>query len=80
MLTGIMLQASLPYFFEYNIPRYFPSHFNFEEQISFFIWLVGFYYKLFSQQWAALVVDKSSPRSERGMKDPICWKRKQECV
>lgn len=34
----------------------------------FFIWLVGFYSKLFSQQWAALVVDKSSCCSERGTK------------
>lgn len=34
----------------------------------FFIWLVGFYSKLFSQQWAALVVDKSSCCSERVMK------------
>lgn len=36
--------------------------------IFFFIWLVGFYSKLFSQQWAALVVDKSSCCSERVMK------------
>lgn len=34
----------------------------------FFIWLAGFYSKLFSQQWTALVVDESSCRSGRGMK------------